>query len=455
MVQRTRPLAVLGENVRGLTRAAFVPYLDYICDRLSLPHCAPTEGESWPHHGARIRRERPHALDDERYYVDRRVVCSRLRDPSTSVSIVDRCVRADQIHGWDDAVPWGSRWSWPAETHTRDALLAIQSHGTYWHDHGLQPKSLEIPRSRADAIDESYLLVKDGKIRPWRTLRDALRGKLDDEFSDLPEPIDGVECEGLNFHIGIPGARLYKGHSGNRLDWPSKTIKAGVHGVPGGEHVLLLDDGGHRYLTVRECARVQTFPDWWHFEGPRSEASRQIGNAVPVRLARIVGQRVLRTIDPAVIQITTVEGPRPGNHLTHDGACAVEGLAAELALRRELHARGLRYRLHARDIIGRPDVVVRKYRIAVFVDGDFWHGNAWKLRGLPSLEALFPTRTEWWVSKIRRNIARDREVTDTLRESGWNVIRVWESEILDDPAAAAERVIDEINRSGRNDPRMS
>ena len=61
-------------------------------------------------------------------------------------------------------------------------------------------------------------------------------------------------------------------HAPDPLDWPAKTIKAGVHGVPGGEHVVLLDDGSHRYLTVRECARMQTFPDSWTFAGPRSEA---------------------------------------------------------------------------------------------------------------------------------------------------------------------------------------
>ena len=113
----------------------------------------------------------------------------------------------------------------------------------------------------------------------------------------LPEPVDGDPRPPVDFHVGIPGARLYAGHSGNDLDWPAKTIKAGVHGVPGGEHVILQDGGGHRYMSVRETARVQTFPDTWKFEGPRSEASRQIGNAVPVRLATIMGRRIAETLD--------------------------------------------------------------------------------------------------------------------------------------------------------------
>jgi DNA mismatch endonuclease (patch repair protein) len=114
---------------------------------------------------------------------------------------------------------------------------------------------------------------------------------------------------------------------------------------------------------------------------------------------------------------------------------------AELALRRVLHSRGIRYRIHARDIVGRPDIVHRGHRIAVFVDGDLWHGNAHRLRGLERIDDLFPTRTEWWVAKINRNIARDLKVNEELRAAGWTVIRVWESEVLADPQAAAETVV--------------
>jgi DNA mismatch endonuclease (patch repair protein) len=114
---------------------------------------------------------------------------------------------------------------------------------------------------------------------------------------------------------------------------------------------------------------------------------------------------------------------------------------AELALRRAVHAAGVRYRLHARDVFGRPDLVIRAARLAVFVDGDFWHGNAHRLRGLDDLAQLFPTRTEWWVAKITRNVERDVEVTRRLREKGWRVVRLWESDVLADPVAAARHVI--------------
>jgi DNA mismatch endonuclease (patch repair protein) len=114
---------------------------------------------------------------------------------------------------------------------------------------------------------------------------------------------------------------------------------------------------------------------------------------------------------------------------------------AELALRRALHARGLRYRLHARDVLGRPDVVIRAKRLAVFVDGDFWHGNAHRLRGLDRLEDLFPNRTDWWMAKLTRTMERDREVTAGLIAQGWTVVRIWESDVLASPEDAADRVV--------------
>lgn len=113
---------------------------------------------------------------------------------------------------------------------------------------------------------------------------------------------------------------------------------------------------------------------------------------------------------------------------------------AELSLRRALHARGVRYRLRARDVFGRPDVVIRKYKIAVFVDGDMWHGNEHVRRGLPSLEALFPTNTEFWCEKIRRNVERDREVDVHLEQEGWTVLRFWATDVESDPGTAAEAV---------------
>jgi DNA mismatch endonuclease (patch repair protein) len=76
----------------------------------------------------------------------------------------------------------------------------------------------------------------------------------------------------------------------------------------------------------------------------------------------------------------------------------------------------------------------------VAVDGDLWHGNAHRLRGLDRLEDLFPTNGEFWVAKIGRNVERDREVTSALETAGWRVVRLWESDVLRSPEEAADVV---------------
>lgn len=299
VTRRVRPLAALGENVRGLTRAAFLPYLDYICDRLSAPGLVPERDESWQEHDARLRDALAHegVPDDERYLVDRRVVLAAdYGVPQLRYRLFIVAFRADLGVDWDHDAQYGARWSWPEATHSQDALWAAFEDGSYFEEHKLPPRELRAPASRRAAVDKLLLKLPAARgVERWRTLRDALAG--------LPDPLDSDPNPPVNFHVGIPGARLYTGHSGNPLDWPAKTIKAGVHGVPGGEHVILLDNGGHRYMSVRETARVQTFPDSWVFEGPRSEASRQIGNAVPVELATIMGKRIGETLDDAATSL--------------------------------------------------------------------------------------------------------------------------------------------------------
>ncbi len=116
----------------------------------------------------------------------------------------------------------------------------------------------------------------------WVTVAEAL--------ADLPDP-EHVRSD-IPGHAFQPNARPYPGHTGSPPDKPAKTLKAGVHGVPGGENMLRRPDGSVRYFSVREAARLQTFPDRWHFSGAWTEAMRQIGNAVPVRLATIIAQSV-------------------------------------------------------------------------------------------------------------------------------------------------------------------
>src|SRR5207245_763895 len=90
----------------------------------------------------------------------------------------------------------------------------------------------------------------------------------------------------LNHRLQL-GARAYARHTGSRYDLPAKVLKAGWHGVPGGENMLAYPDGTVRYFTIRECARLQTFPDDYFFTGTWTKMTRQLGNAVPVLMCRV------------------------------------------------------------------------------------------------------------------------------------------------------------------------
>lgn len=118
----------------------------------------------------------------------------------------------------------------------------------------------------------------------------------------------------------------------------------------------------------------------------------------------------------------------------------------ELALRRRLWRRGLRYRLHSKNLPGKPDIVFPRPRVAIFVDGDFWHGNQWRIRGLSSLDEQFADspNAAYWVRKIGRNAVRDGDVTLRLEYDGWRVIRLWESDLKRDMDACVRQVLDVV-----------
>ena len=127
-----------------------------------------------------------------------------------------------------------------------------------------------------------------GVLQPWQTVRDKI--------SDLPDPKRPNEIPN---HRHNPGAKSYAGHTGSPMDEPAKTLKAGNHGVPGGENMLLHPNGKVRYFTVRESARLQSFPDDFILMGSWTEAMRQLGNAVAVNVARAVAESIRATLERA------------------------------------------------------------------------------------------------------------------------------------------------------------
>jgi DNA mismatch endonuclease (patch repair protein) len=110
-------------------------------------------------------------------------------------------------------------------------------------------------------------------------------------------------------------------------------------------------------------------------------------------------------------------------------------------LRRALWANGCRYRKNLAGLPGRPDIAFLRPQVAVFCDGDFWHGRDWESRREKLSRG---TNSAYWIAKIQRNIERDRQNTRRLEDLGWTVVRLWESQIRSDTERAAEVVIEAI-----------
>ncbi|MFG3710202.1 DNA cytosine methyltransferase [Micromonospora sp. NPDC047730] len=267
-----QPKLFVFENVPGLLRESFLPYYNYTVDRLKRPSIRPKDGEEWVDHHERIKRARRPI----EYHVHREIIdAADLGVPQTRKRVFLIGIRAD-ISGSDE-------WKPLEFTHSRAALLHAQwITGSYWEKRNLLKP--DMPLRLTNQIKE---LRRKGDVptgAPWRTTRDAIAG--------LPEPIDREPAKGFLNHVGIPGARTYRGHTGGWIDWPAKTIKAGVHGVCGGEAMIRFLDGEVRYLTVREAARVQSFPDTYELPEKRSVAMRVVGNAVAVTVAETIGHRL-------------------------------------------------------------------------------------------------------------------------------------------------------------------
>lgn len=274
IVRRLRPRAFIVENVKGLTRSAFANYYQYILLQLSFPEVGKRKGEDWTGHFRRLQKEKASgkAIGKGLTY---NVVPTLVN--AADYGIPQKRERVFIVGFRSDL---GVEWSFPKPTHSFDALLYDQFvSGEYWKRHGIKkPASPEKHIARVRRLEKT-----PPDTLPWRTVRDALVG--------LPDPRTKA-AKNFPDHRFQDGAKVYPGHTGSPLDLPAKTLKAGDHGVPGGENMLVREDGSVRYFTVREAARIQTFPDGYRFHGSWTETMRQLGNAVPVMLGRIVAASV-------------------------------------------------------------------------------------------------------------------------------------------------------------------
>ena len=290
-IERLKPKAFIFENVKGLLRSTFAEYFEYIRLRLTYPSFNTELNSSWQQHLDELRKMSQLSYSGTKYNVQFKLInAANYGVPQNRDRVIIVGVRSDLE----------CEWLFPAETHSADRLFwDIYVTGEYWERH-------QICKSERPSIDKSVetKILKftekygrfDPALTPWQTVRDTLH--------NLPDPHSN---HGIKDHTFHDGARIYPGHTGSILDAPAKTIKAGDHGVPGGENMIRFADGTVRYLTVLEAKRLQTFPDDFMIKGEWGEAMRQVGNAVPVLLAETIGLELMKTLYACVGGASSLE----------------------------------------------------------------------------------------------------------------------------------------------------
>jgi DNA (cytosine-5)-methyltransferase 1 len=266
-VREAQPRLFLFENVRNIAGPKFRPYLEWIVAHLERPTMARKPNETHQAHALRMVKSRAEP--------EYRVIWQLVNAADFGASQIRHRVLIFGLRADVNVTPFPM-----SPTHSRDRLLWDQYvTGEYWDRHGLKRR-----RTSSFAQDAARVAVlKRGDAPaglPWVTVRDALAG--------LGEP------DGKSNHVPQPGARIYPGHTGSPLDLPAKALKAGDHGVPGGENMMVKDNKSVRYFTTREAARLVGLPDDYEFPRSWTESMRQLGNAVPAPLGAAAGSWLVK-----------------------------------------------------------------------------------------------------------------------------------------------------------------
>jgi DNA (cytosine-5)-methyltransferase 1 len=263
-IREAEPEGFLFENVRNIAGPKFRDYLEWVLQHLARPSATRFPEETHEDHLWRLNASRA----KRQYKVAWQVVnAADYGAPQVRHRVLIFGVRADR----------GVTPKLMPATHSHERLLWDQYvTGAYWERHGLAAlgrRPLTRDRAKVDALKARGVAPVEA---PWVTVRDAILG--------LGEP------NGKSNHVYQSGARVYHGHTGSLLDRPAKALKAGDHGVPGGENMMVRDDGSVRYFTTREAARLVGLPDDYLFPRSWSESMRQLGNAVPAQLGEAAGR---------------------------------------------------------------------------------------------------------------------------------------------------------------------
>lgn len=279
-IEKLKPKAFIFENVKGLLRPTFADYFEYIILRLTYPSFLAGATLDWREHLGELRNPSHLSYGGTKYNVQFKLInAANYGVPQIRDRVFIVGIRSDLQ----------CFWSFPPETHSADRLFwDMHVTGEYWERHKIfkskRPVIDKSVENKIFKITNKYGMFTPG-FMPWQTVRDTL--------NNLPDPKSN---HSISDHIFRDGARIYPGHTGSILDLPAKTIKAGDHGVPGGENMIRFPDENVRYLTVFEAKLLQTFPHDFVIKGGWGEAMRQIGNAVPVLLAEVIGHELVKTL---------------------------------------------------------------------------------------------------------------------------------------------------------------
>jgi len=263
-----------------LLRKSFSSYFNYIILQLTYPELTQKKNQAWHDHLSEL--EKIHTKGNFKglkYNIVYRLI------NAADYGVPQKRERVVIVGIRDDI---NKSWSFPEYTHSEDSLNWDKYVTSKYFD--IHKIKLSKEEKLQCAKVKQQLVNKYGFFEPtknaWVTIRDVL--------SDLPEPTKTGDFH--KEHTLRTGARVYPGHTGSDIDEPAKTIKAGGHGVPGGENMIRFRNGSVRYFTTFEAKRIQTFPDKYLITGSWTEAMRQIGNAVPVHLGHVISGSIFSNV---------------------------------------------------------------------------------------------------------------------------------------------------------------
>jgi DNA (cytosine-5)-methyltransferase 1 len=275
-IRQLAPKAFIFENVKGLLRKSFAQYFNYIILQLTYPEVLKKTND-WKKHLSELEKIHVQGNYQGLSYnvVFQLVNAANYGIPQKRERVIIVGIRNDL----------NVSWCFPNETHSESSLRWTKYvTQEYWEKHKINPSNDELLNMNLERnrIKEKYGFFPP-ILKPWVTVRDVIM--------DLPNPQKVKDYHSEHYYHA--GAKSYVGHTGSDIDQPSKALKAGDHGVPGGENMVRFNNGSVRYFTILEAKRIQTFPDDYPILGSWTEAMRQLGNAVPVRLGQIIADTLI------------------------------------------------------------------------------------------------------------------------------------------------------------------